>query len=163
MVANCINALNEILYGEGGMAINKPIIHHLLNRMKEFNEWSQCVVLELVARYRPAAHAEVFDIMNLLEERLKHSNSAVVLGATKVFLHLTQDLPEVHAQVYARLRAPMMTLIAGGIFEQGYICLKHIALLASRSPSVFADEFKHFYCRCGEQLVGGGRGWEGRL
>eukprot|EP00962_Isochrysis_galbana_P026243 scaffold8122_cov62-Isochrysis_galbana.AAC.1 len=107
--------------------------------------------------------------MNLLEERLKHSNSAVVLGATKVFLHLTQDMPQlssgagrdkrqamphvrsaaslplcrsqvlppshcgiaelclacsdrppcgiasqVHAQVYLRLRAPMMTLVAGG-------------------------------------------------
>jgi hypothetical protein len=160
VVANCINALNEILAGEGGMAINRPIIHHLLNRMKEFNEWSQCVVLELVseegrteqgeashalappvrrvpllrgsavhasngppsrstpvpnpatqqshqltplpflpqtqvARYKPESPQETFDVMNLLEERLKHSNSAVVLGATKVFLHLTQDMPQV--------------------------------------------------------------------
>ena len=30
VVANCICALNEILQMEGGMAINKPIIHHLL-------------------------------------------------------------------------------------------------------------------------------------
>ena len=28
--------------------INKQIIHHLLNRMKEFNEWSQCIVLDKV-------------------------------------------------------------------------------------------------------------------
>ena len=41
VVSNCICALNEILQHEGGMAINKPIIHHLLNRMKEFNEWAQ--------------------------------------------------------------------------------------------------------------------------
>ena len=41
VVANCICALNEILQLEGGMAINKPIIHHLINRMKDFNEWSQ--------------------------------------------------------------------------------------------------------------------------
>ena len=34
--------------------------------------------------------------MNLLEERLKHSNSAVVLATTKVFLNLTQDMPAVH-------------------------------------------------------------------
>ena len=34
VVANCICALNEVLQMEGGMAINKPIIHHLLNRMK---------------------------------------------------------------------------------------------------------------------------------
>ena len=51
------------------MAVNKPIVHHLLNRIKEFNEWAQCIVLELVARYRPSEQQETFDIMNLLEER----------------------------------------------------------------------------------------------
>ena len=104
VVSNCICALNEILQSEGGMAINKPIIHHLLNRMRDFNEWSQCIVLDKVARYKPEAQQETFDIMNLLEERLKHSNSAVVLAATKVFLNLTQDMPQVHAQVYTASR-----------------------------------------------------------
>merc|ERR1719399_1435161 len=64
--------------------------------------------------------------MNLLEERLKHSNSAVVLATTKVFLNLTQDMPEVHKQVYARLKAPMLTLMTGGVFEVQYATLKHI-------------------------------------
>jgi len=147
VVANCICALNEILQLEGGMAINKPIIHHLLNRMRDFNEWSQCIVLEMVARYKPEAQQETFDVMNVLEERLKHSNSAVVLAATKVFLNLTQDMPAVHSQVYARLKAPMLTLMTGGGFEQGFACLKHIALLTTRAPTVFSQEYKHFYCR----------------
>ena len=147
VVANCVCALDEILHAEGGMVINKQIIHHLLNRIKDFNEWSQCLVLERVARYKPDAQQETFDIMNLLEERLKHANSAVVLAATKVFLNLTQDMPAVHEQVFARLKAPMLTLMTGGIFEQGFACLKHIALLTQRAPSVFSDDFKHFYCR----------------
>ena len=147
VVSNCISALNEILAAEGGMAVNKPIVHHLLNRMREFNEWSQCIVLEVVAKYRPAEQSETFDVMNLLEERLKHSNSAVVLGATKVFLHLTQDMHTVHQQVYARLRAPLLTLVAGGTFEQSFVCLKHIALITSRAPQVFAADFKNFFCR----------------
>ena len=129
------------------MVINKQIIHHLLNRMKEFNEWSQCIVLDKVARYTPSEQTETFDIMNLLEERLKHSNSAVVLAATKVFLNLTQEMPDVHKQVYARLKAPMLTLMAGGVFEQSFATLKHISLLTQRAPGVFADQFKHFYCR----------------
>ncbi len=57
VVANCIVALDEILKAEGGMVINKQIIHHLLNRVKEFNEWSQCIVLEKVAHYKPAEQA----------------------------------------------------------------------------------------------------------
>ena len=41
-----------------------------------------------------------------------------MLAATKVFLNLTQDMPTVHAQVYMRLKPPMLTLMAGGVFEQ---------------------------------------------
>ena len=104
-------------------------------------------MLEVVSRYKPESQQETFDVMNLLEERLKHSNSAVVLGATKVFLNLTQDMPTIHSQVYARLKAPMLTLMTGGIFEQGFVCLKHIALLTTRAPAVFADAYKHFFCR----------------
>lgn len=182
VASNCICALSEILQRQGGMAISKPIIHHLLNRMKDFNEWAQCTVLEVLARYQPESQQETFDIMNLLEERLRHSNSAVVLGATKVFLNLTSSMPTVHAQVYMRLKAPMLTLMTGGIFEQvytpatpsvqapatrscpfrpllatfpracalpsqGYVCLKHIALLTTRAPAIFGSDFKHFYCR----------------
>lgn len=37
----------------------------------------------------------MFDIMNLLEDRFKHASSSVVLGAIKVFLHMTADEPEI--------------------------------------------------------------------
>ena len=147
VVSNCVCALNEILRPEGGMALNQQIVVHLLNRMRDFNEWSQCVVLELLSRYKPSDQSETFNIMNLLEERLRHSNSAVVLACTKVFLNLTQDMPAVHQQVFSRLKAPMLTLMTAGVFEQAFTCLKHIALLTQRSPDVFASDFKHFYCR----------------
>lgn len=32
VVVNCLRALEEILAHEGGVVINKPIAHHLLNR-----------------------------------------------------------------------------------------------------------------------------------
>ncbi len=32
VVVNCLRALEEILKDEGGVVINKPIAHHLLNR-----------------------------------------------------------------------------------------------------------------------------------
>lgn len=32
VMVNCLRALEEILKEEGGVAINKPIAHHLLNR-----------------------------------------------------------------------------------------------------------------------------------
>ena len=41
--------------------------------------------------------------MNLLEDRFKHASSSVVLGAIKVFLHLTDNVPELKKQVYLRM------------------------------------------------------------
>ena len=73
---------------------------------QEFSEWAQCQVLEAVSGYRPAGEQEVFDIMNLLDDRLAHSNSAVVMATIKLFLHLTLPMPPTHQQArwHARMR-----------------------------------------------------------
>lgn len=75
----------------------------LMCRIKEFSEWAQCLVLELVAKYMPLESDEIFDIMNLLEDRLQHANGAVVLATIKVFLQLTLSLTDVHQQVPIKL------------------------------------------------------------
>jgi AP-4 complex subunit beta-1 len=74
---------------EGGMAINSKITQHLLNRILEFNEWGQCCVLELVSKYKVPQQEEKFAIMNLLEQCLRVSKSAVVLvsGVVHAFMH----------------------------------------------------------------------------
>lgn len=148
VVSNVLCALGEIMAEEGGIPVNKSIVHHLLNRIKEFSEWSQCFILDLVARYDPGNDEdEIFDIMNLLEERLKHSNSAVVLATTKIFLHLTQGLPDIHHQVYERIATPLLTMANGPNPELGFACLHHINLLVQRVPDVFEGEYKQFFCR----------------
>ena len=147
VVVNCILALNELMADEGGVAINQAIIHHLLNRIRDFNEWGQCTVLALVARYTPATQEEMFGIMNLLDVCLKTSNSAVVLAATKCFLNLTDGLPELRPQVYLRLKTPLLTLMASASPEVAYCVLGHVLLLVKRAPGVFDDEFKQFFCR----------------
>ena len=47
----------------------------------------------------PSDSSEIFDIMNLLEDRLQHANGAVVLATTKIFLQLTLSMADVHQQV----------------------------------------------------------------
>jgi hypothetical protein len=74
-------------------------LHVLTCRIKEFSEWAQCLVLELVVKYVPLDSSEIFDIMNLLEDRLQHANGAVVLATIKVFLQLTLSMTDVHQQV----------------------------------------------------------------
>ena len=94
VVVNAIEAINEILADKGGIDISRQLVINLLNRIKDFNEWGQSVILDLCAKYQPESRDEMFDIMNLLEDRFKHASSSVVLGAIKVFLHLTDGDPE---------------------------------------------------------------------
>ncbi len=45
---------------------------------QEFSEWAQCAVLEVASHYVPGGgEAEVYDLLNVLEDRMAHTNSAV--------------------------------------------------------------------------------------
>ncbi|POO03918.1 AP-1, 2,4 complex subunit beta [Trema orientale] len=160
VVANCLSALQEIWSLEATTSeeasreretlLSKPIVYYLLNRIKEFSEWAQCLVLDLVAKYVPSDSNDIFDIMNLLEDRLQHANGAVVLASTKVFLQLTLSMTDVHQQVYERIKAPLLTLVSSGSPEQSYAVLSHLHLLVIRAPYIFSSDYKHFYCQYNE-------------
>lgn len=71
----------------------------IMFRIRDFNEWAQCIILEMASKYVPPDSNEIFDILNLLEDRLQHANGAVVLATIKLFLQLTLDMTDVHQQV----------------------------------------------------------------
>ncbi|KAG0465378.1 hypothetical protein HPP92_019542 [Vanilla planifolia] len=160
VVANCLSSLQEIWslgfsnseeVSRGREALlSKQVVYYLLNRIREFNEWAQCLVLELASTYIPIDSNDVFDIMNLLEDRLQHANSAVVLATIKVFLYLTMSMTDVHQQVYERIKAPLLTLVSSGSPEQSYAVLSHLHLLVMRAPVLFSSDYKHFYCHYSE-------------
>ncbi|CAL0327284.1 unnamed protein product [Lupinus luteus] len=160
VVANCLSALQEIWTLESTTSeeaareretlVSKPVVYYLLNRIKEFSEWAQCLLLDLVTKYIPSDNNEIFDIMNLLEDRLQHANGAVVLATIKLFLHLTLSMSDVHQQVYERIKAPLLTQVSSGSPEQSYAILSHLHLLVMRAPHIFASDYKHFYCQYNE-------------
>jgi AP-4 complex subunit beta-1 len=160
VVINCIQVLSEILMDEGGIAVNQAIIHYLLTRLKEFNDWGQCVVLEMVSKYIPVGgDDECFGIMNLLDPYLKVANSAVVLGTTKAFLNLTKNMgPELTAQVFLRLKTPILTILAASSPEISYPVLSHVLLICDKANEleggrvqVFDEDFKAFFCKVGSE------------
>ncbi|KAF8084542.1 hypothetical protein N665_0714s0029 [Sinapis alba] len=160
VVANCLAALQEIWSLEASHSeeacrekeslLSKPLIYYFLNRIKEFSEWAQCLILELAVKYVPSDSNDIFDIMNLLEDRLQHANGAVVLATVKVFLQLTLSMTDVHQQVYERIKSPLLTLVSSGSPEQSYAILSHLHLLVVRAPFIFASDYKHFYCQYNE-------------
>jgi len=84
--------------------------------------------LDLVAKFEPDNEELIFDIMNLLEDRLKHASSSVLLGAVKVFINLTKDNDILSKDVYERLSAPLITIMASaGTTEHYEICYNVIS------------------------------------
>ncbi|CAK9859595.1 unnamed protein product [Sphagnum jensenii] len=157
VVANCLCALQEIYLAEASRSdgslkdrdslYTTSVIYLLINRIKDFSEWAQCLVLDVVSKYVSSNPEESFKMMDILEDRLQHANSAVVLATIKVFLHLTLSMADIHQQVYERIKAPLLTLVSSGSVEQSYAVISHLHLLVLRAPTVFASEYKHFYCR----------------
>lgn len=119
---------------------------HLLDVFKHFNEWSQIAVLNLLLKYDPDDE-EVFPIMNVLDDKLRHANSAVVLSVIKLFLRYTERAPEVHQQVYIRVKEPLLTLLSGASSESEAALLAHIRVLIERVPEAFQDQYKRFISR----------------
>lgn len=156
VVCNCIIVLNEVMQNSpnGGMAINRAIMLHLLNRIHEFNEFAKVQVLELVPRYIPANEDEGFQIMNLLDPVLQTSGSAAVMATIRAFLSLAEqigdDMETMKRQIVARVKAPLVTQISSGSSEMMYTMLKHVEALADMSPGSFDDEFRQLYPRYNE-------------
>ena len=50
---NALLALDEILVSEGGIPLNSRLCFYLIRRLKDYNEWSQTIILDLLYRYTP--------------------------------------------------------------------------------------------------------------
>ncbi len=152
VVTNAIHVINELQLRTGGLEVTQSIIMALLNRIGEFSEWGLNTILDLVARYRPASEDEVYAVMNLLDPVLRTANSGSVLATMKAFIHLTSSMPELHPQIIARSKPPMLTLITGGHPEAQYMTLKHLQNILHQpaAKGVFDDEYRQFFVRYNE-------------
>ncbi|KAG2423691.1 hypothetical protein HXX76_015081 [Chlamydomonas incerta] len=145
VIANCLSVLMQL--EPPARLAEKVLVYSLLNRIKEFSDWGQCQVLELASYYVPSSEAEVYDMLNALEDRMGHVNSAVVLATIRVFLRLTINMTATHQQVLERIREPLKTLISREDAPTVYAALCHVLLLAQRAPMIFEGDCIAFFCR----------------
>jgi len=153
VVSNCILVLNEIMADSGGMAINRAIMMHLLNRIHEFSEFGVIVLIELIHRYIPANDDEAYSIMTLLDPVLKTSNSGAVMAVIQAFLALaiqiqdTASAGDMKRHVITRIKAPFVTLVSAGSSELVHVLLKNMHAIVDLCPGIFNDEYRQFYVK----------------
>uniref|UniRef100_A0A8C5L5Q3 AP complex subunit beta n=1 Tax=Jaculus jaculus TaxID=51337 RepID=A0A8C5L5Q3_JACJA len=150
VVVNCLRSLEEILKQEGGVVINKPIAHHLLNRMSKLDQWGQAEVLNFLLRYQPRSEEELFDILNLLDSFLKSSSPGVVMGATKLFLILAKKFPHVQTDVLVRVKGPLLAACSSESRELCFAALCHVRQILHSLPGHFSSHYKKFFCSYSE-------------
>ncbi|XP_018864562.1 AP-4 complex subunit beta-1 isoform X2 [Parus major] len=150
VVVNCLRALEEILKKEGGVVINKPIAHHLLNRMPDLDQWGQSEVLTFLLRYKPRSEDELFDILNLLDGYLKSSSPSVVMAATKLFLVLAREYPDVQTDVLVRVKGPLLSACTSESRELCFTALCHVHQILRTLPGHFSSHYKKFFCSYSE-------------
>ena len=74
-----------------------------------------------MSHYKPESDERMFEIMNCLDERLRHNNSAVVLAAVRVFLRVTIDSGAMHYQVGCRAFRHFRAVLAS-IYVPCHVC-----------------------------------------
>ncbi|XP_061591537.1 AP-4 complex subunit beta-1 isoform X2 [Cololabis saira] len=146
VMVNCLRALEEILKQEGGVVINKPITHHLLNRLKECDIWGQCEVLRVLQRYRPQSEEELFDILSLLDASLVSAHPPVMAATLSLFLILCSGLPAVSLAALERVCGPLLAACGSGSREMRFTALCHIQLLLRSVPGLMGAHYKRFFC-----------------
>ncbi|RXN35087.1 AP-4 complex subunit beta-1 isoform X3 [Labeo rohita] len=146
VVVNCLRALEEILKDEGGVVINKPIAHHLLNRMKDLDSWAQSEVLTFLLRYRPRSDDELFDILSLLDAFLQSAHAHVAVATLRLFLHLASAHPAVQADALLRTSAPLLATCGAGSRELRFAGLCHVQQVMRSQPGLFGTHYKRFFC-----------------
>jgi AP-4 complex subunit beta-1 len=157
VVMNVLFVLGEILKKEGGIVLSNKMVNHLLNIFNQLNEWGQVSVLQLLSKFTPKDQQQMFDIMNILEEYLKTSSGAIVLGVTKVFINFTKDNEVLYPQVIKRLRDPLVTLLSSCAIQNTpeiqYSILCHIYFLILKGGrETFSELYKRFYAEYEEPL-----------
>ncbi|XP_075052390.1 AP-4 complex subunit beta-1 isoform X2 [Mixophyes fleayi] len=146
VLVNCLRALEEILKGEGGVVINKPIAHHLLNRLADLDQWGQTEVLTFLLRYKPQSEEEIFDILNILDSYLKSTHISVVMAATKLFLVLAKEFPHVQTDVLVRLKSPLLAGCTSESREMCFAALCHVREILRSLQGHFSSYYKKFFC-----------------
>ena len=99
LLVSVIHVLNELMRDSGGMAVNNKILIYLLNRFKEFTELGQGLIVSLCEAHKSLTPDMKLKVMNLLDKRLKSSNSHLVLQICRLFLNFTVDNPDMFSQV----------------------------------------------------------------
>jgi AP-1 complex subunit beta-1 len=155
VVSNAVAALIEIsdMRQRPALKLNSSLINKILTALNECTEWGQVYILDYVATYTPVDVNEAENIVERVLPRLAHSNSAVVLSASKVIMkYMDYITSSENIRSICRKLAPSLVSLLSTEPELQYISLKCISLIAQKRPNILDKEIKVFFCKYNDPI-----------
>ncbi|TNV84540.1 hypothetical protein FGO68_gene17379 [Halteria grandinella] len=159
VVSNAVAALTDIQHTKGKIVqMTQTILYKLLNALPECSEWGRIYILDFLAdNMLPSAAIKsggIEEIIQRIVPNLAHSNSAVVLSATKVILkyldYMTGDTEMVRS--VCRKMAPPLISLMNSEPEIQYIAIRNINLIIQKRPYIIDKEVRVFFCNFQDPL-----------
>ena len=106
-------------------------------------------ILDCLARYEPRDEREAEAIIERIQPRLNHSNTAVVLSAIKVMLIYMEHISRQDSirSLVRKMGPPLVTLLSNEHPEIQYVSLRNINLIVQKRPDVLQTEIRVFFCK----------------
>ena len=117
------------------------------------SRWGQTYILEALMAYVPQDVNEASLLAERIVPRLSHSNSSVVLTATRVVLYLMNYIADETqiSNLCRKLSPPLVTLLAKGP-EIQYLALRNALLILQRRPEVLKNDIRVFFCKYNDPI-----------
>lgn len=101
----------------------------------------------------PETSSEAENLVERIQPRLQHANSAVLLTTARVLFYLityiTDD--EVINVIYRKMAPPLVTLLSGTP-EIQYVALRNIFLIIQKRPDILRNDLKVFFCKYNDPI-----------
>lgn len=156
VVANAIAALCEISDNSPTeiLKIDTSVLQKLLVALQECTEWGQCYILDCLVRYEPRDDREAEQIIERIQSRLQHNNTAVVLCAIKVIMVYLEFISrqDVIRSLVRKMAPPLVTLLSNEHPEIQYVSLRNINLIVQKRAEILANEIRVFFCKYNDPI-----------
>jgi hypothetical protein len=152
VISNCTAAILEInrVRAQPIFRLDSTNVSAVLNALTISTEWCQIMLLDALAKYEPVSPDDAAVMIDRLTALLRHSNSAVVIGAFRcilLFMEYDERLPQ---DTFPSILPAFLTLLASSEPEVQFVVLRTLSLFVQKYPRTLANEIRLFFCAYNE-------------
>ncbi|KAJ3223250.1 hypothetical protein HK099_001341 [Clydaea vesicula] len=155
VISNACAALIEIADRSESFGLTFDLIDagKLVTALNDCSEWGQVYILEALMFVIPYDSNDAELLAERISPRLQHTNSAIILTATKVIIYLTNYISSdaVAESFFRKLGPPLVTLLHNTP-EVQYVTLRNILLILQRYPPFLRNDVKVFFCKYNDPI-----------